>query len=84
MIPAKLADGLLPPAAAFRVGRPALFYLVAPTTAVLAWLVFDERLAPAGMAGMGLAALGVWLVARAPGPARERAPAGTGRTGIRR
>jgi drug/metabolite transporter (DMT)-like permease len=42
----------------------ALFYLTPPTTAVLAYLVFDERLTPTALAGMALAALGVWLALR--------------------
>ncbi len=42
----------------------ALFYLTPPTTAVLAWLVFDEPLTPQVVAGLGLAAFGVWLALR--------------------
>ena len=42
-----------------------LFYLVPITTAVLAWLLFDERLAPPALVGFALAACGVAL-ARAP------------------
>jgi drug/metabolite transporter (DMT)-like permease len=38
-----------------------LFYLVPPTTAVLAWLVFGESLGAAALAGMVLIALGVAL-----------------------
>jgi drug/metabolite transporter (DMT)-like permease len=41
-----------------------LFYLVPPTTAVMAWLLFGERMAPVSMLGLGLAALGVALVVR--------------------
>jgi len=43
-----------------------LFYLVPATTAVLAWLLFDERLAPLAVAGFALAALGVALARRPP------------------
>ena len=41
-----------------------LFYLVPPCTAVLAWLLFGERMAPSGWAGMALCAAGVGLVLR--------------------
>lgn len=40
----------------------ALFYLTPPTTAFIAWLVFDERLDAGAMAGMVLCGVGVWLV----------------------
>jgi drug/metabolite transporter (DMT)-like permease len=43
-----------------------LLYLVPPCTAVLAWLLFEEALTPAVLAGMALTALGVWLVVREP------------------
>ncbi|WP_395704078.1 DMT family transporter [Aquabacterium sp.] len=43
-----------------------LLYLVPPCTAVLAWLLFDETLAPMALAGMVLCVLGVALVLRAP------------------
>jgi drug/metabolite transporter (DMT)-like permease len=42
-----------------------LFYLVPPFTAVIAYLMFDERLGPLGIAGFALAVLGVALVVRA-------------------
>jgi drug/metabolite transporter (DMT)-like permease len=41
-----------------------LMYLVPPCTAVLAWLLFGERMAASGWAGMALCALGVGLVLR--------------------
>ena len=41
-----------------------LFYLVPPVTAVMAWLLFDEPLGVVKVAGIALAALGVWLVMR--------------------
>jgi drug/metabolite transporter (DMT)-like permease len=43
------------------VNSASLFYLVPPVTALLAWALFNERLTPASLAGMGLAAAGVWL-----------------------
>ena len=49
----------------------ALFYLTPPTTAVLAWLVFDEPLTPQVVAGLGLAAFGVWLALRPAGAVRR-------------
>ncbi|MCA1906946.1 MAG: DMT family transporter [Magnetospirillum sp.] len=39
-----------------------LFYLVPPVTAAIAWALFGETLTMLGLAGMGLAALGVALV----------------------
>ena len=41
-----------------------LFYLVPPFTAVIAFLLFDERLGPIGIAGFALAVIGVALVVR--------------------
>lgn len=38
------------------------FYLVPGVSAVLAWLLLGERLAPLVVAGMGVAAVGCWLV----------------------
>lgn len=38
-----------------------LFYLTPPTTALMAWVVFGERLAMSAMAGMALAVVGVAL-----------------------
>ncbi len=43
-----------------------LLYLVPPCTAVLAWALFGEALGPAVLFGMGLAAVGVWLVVSDP------------------
>jgi drug/metabolite transporter (DMT)-like permease len=45
-----------------------LFYLVPATTAVLAWLLFDETLAPLAVVGFVLAALGVALARRPAAP----------------
>jgi drug/metabolite transporter (DMT)-like permease len=42
-----------------------LLYLVPPCTALLAWLLFGERMAASGWAGMALCAVGVGLVLRA-------------------
>lgn len=48
------------------------FYLTPPVTAVMAWLLFDERLTTWGMAGIGLTAYGVYLVIRnPPRPAKQ-------------
>ena len=38
------------------------FFLVAPTTALIAWAMFGEHLGPVALAGMAVAALGVALV----------------------
>lgn len=43
------------------VNVASLFYLTPPTTAVIAWLLFDETLSSAALAGMVLAVGGVWL-----------------------
>lgn len=43
-----------------------LLYLVPPTTAVMAWAIFNEALTAPMMLGMALTAAGVALVARAP------------------
>ncbi|MBC7940496.1 MAG: DMT family transporter [Chitinophagaceae bacterium] len=47
-----------------------LMYLVPPCTALLAWLLFGEELSGQVLAGLALTAVGVWLVVRAPAPAR--------------
>ena len=41
-----------------------LFFLIPPTTALIAWAMFGERLGPAALAGMAVAAAGVALVQR--------------------
>ena len=47
-----------------------LFYMVPPTTAVLAWLAFDERIGWLGAAGIVVAACGIALIVRTrPGTA---------------
>jgi drug/metabolite transporter (DMT)-like permease len=43
------------------VNVASLFYLTPPTTALLAWFLFGERLSALGVLGMGIAVLGVWL-----------------------
>lgn len=43
------------------VNVASLFYLTPPTTALLAWLLFDERLAGLALVGMAIAVAGVWL-----------------------
>lgn len=42
----------------------ALFYLVPPMAAVLAWFLLDEVMPPLAWAGMAVAAVGVWLATR--------------------
>jgi drug/metabolite transporter (DMT)-like permease len=42
-----------------------LFYLVPPTTALIAWPLFGETYSLAAAGGMGLAMLAVWLVMKA-------------------
>jgi drug/metabolite transporter (DMT)-like permease len=54
--------GLIRRGAASRLAS--LFFLVPPTTALIAWLVFGEALSPLALGGMGLTALGVALVNR--------------------
>ncbi|WP_029132438.1 DMT family transporter [Sedimenticola selenatireducens] len=44
----------------------AYFYLTPPVTALLAWVLFDERLTVWGIAGIGLTTYGVYLVIRNP------------------
>jgi drug/metabolite transporter (DMT)-like permease len=39
-----------------------LLYLVPPTTAAIAWLLFDEHISLVTLAGTLLCALGVWFV----------------------
>ena len=43
------------------VNLASLFYLVPPCTALIAWQLFDERLAGMALAGMALAVWGVYL-----------------------
>ena len=53
-----------------------LLYLVPPVTAIMAWAVFRETLAPLAIAGMALTVVGVALVAAGPrraGPAPDTA-----------
>ena len=56
-----------------------LLYLTPPTTAVMAWLLFDEPITALTVLGMGATAVGVWLVMRspAPGPSDPSGPART-------
>jgi len=46
-----------------------LFYLVPPTTALMAWLLFDELITATTLLGTAMTALGVALVVRQPRPA---------------
>jgi drug/metabolite transporter (DMT)-like permease len=43
-----------------------LLYLVPPTTALMAWVLFSEAITAATVLGTALTALGVFLVVRAP------------------
>lgn len=43
------------------VSVASLFYLTPPTTALIAWLLFDETLTPLAVLGLLVAAGGVWL-----------------------
>lgn len=56
-----------------------LFFLVPPSTALIAWALFGERMGPPELAGMALAALGVLIVNR-PGllSRARRGPRGPG------
>ena len=54
-------------AAATRV--VSLFYLTPPLTALMAWLLFDERLPPLSLVGMAICVAGVFLVNWRPGGA---------------
>ena len=47
-------------AAATRV--VSLFYLTPPITALMAWALFNERLAPLALIGMAVCVVGVFLV----------------------
>ena len=49
-----------------------LLYLVPPTTALMAWALFDELLTVPMLLGMALTALGVSLVVAAPSPQNAR------------
>lgn len=46
------------------VNVASLFYLTPPTTALIAWAMFGETLSGGALAGMALAAAGVWLARR--------------------
>jgi len=47
-----------------------LMYLVPPTTALMAWMLFGEPITPLIVAGVALTAVGVGLVVRSPAPTR--------------
>ncbi len=42
----------------------ALFFLVPPVSALIAWLALGERMSPLAWLGMGVAAIGVWMTTR--------------------
>jgi drug/metabolite transporter (DMT)-like permease len=46
-----------------------LMYLVPPTTAIMAWFLFDELITAVTLIGTALTAVGVALVVRQPKPA---------------
>ena len=46
------------------VNVASLFYLTPPTTALLAWWLFDETLSGLALIGMAVAVIGVWLARR--------------------
>lgn len=48
-----------------------LMYLVPPTTAFMAWLLFDEQITTLTLLGTAITAIGVSLVVRAPAPVRS-------------
>lgn len=50
-----------------------LLYLVPPTTALMAWVLFGEAITPLTVAGIALTALGVSLVVKAPAKAPSQA-----------
>ena len=47
------------------VNVASLFYLTPPTTALIAWAMFDETLTGLALAGMIVAVAGVWLARKA-------------------
>ena len=51
-----------------------LLYLVPPTTAVMAFVLFGEALTPLVLVGMALTAFGVWWVVRPAAPPPPTAP----------
>lgn len=63
-----------------------LFYLTPPVTALMAWALFDERLAPLSLVGMAVCVAGVFLVnwRTGPGPAGRQpaAPPATSSTSL--
>lgn len=63
-------------------GVASLFYLVPPAVAVLAFLLFGERLAPVQILGMVIAAAGVAVASRTEAP-RQDSPAVTRSTSSR-
>jgi len=52
----------------------ALFFLVPPVSALIAWLLIDEAMTPLAWFGMAIAASGVWLATRQAAP---RVPSAT-------
>ena len=56
-----------------------LMYLVPPTTAVIAWLLFDEQITPLTLLGTAITAVGVSLVVRSPAPVAASSNASGGK-----
>lgn len=52
----------------------ALFFLVPPVSALIAWLALGERMSPMAWLGMGVAAVGVWMTTRRAGAHRPSLP----------
>ena len=48
-----------------------LMYLVPPTTAAIAWLLFDEQITALTLLGTAITAIGVSLVVRTPAPLKS-------------
>jgi len=51
----------------------ALFFLVPPLSAFIAWLVLNESMTTTAWFGMGIAATGVWLVSSSPAAGKSHA-----------
>ena len=53
-----------------------LLYLSPPVTMLMAWLMFAEAVTLAGLAGLALAAVAVWLCSRSPAATAQAPPRG--------
>jgi drug/metabolite transporter (DMT)-like permease len=61
-----------------------LFYLVPPTTALMAYAMFGERLSVVAFTGMAVSVIGVALVVTVRSADRQRRPPGAGFRGAGR